>query len=114
MMRQFDECIQMPLIALIRTAAHCARLIQRAKAYGVFQQWLQLSALGYCLARYFALCKKSDEVAQLARFVGLPDCTETQVEASPFEMAVRIDNMLKSHGYGYLEDDDEEETPAHE
>ena len=104
---------QLPLLALIHTAANCGRLIQRAKKYGVFEKWIQ-RAEDYCLARYFGIYMRADEVARLAQLIGLSNCTKRQVQDSCFEMAVRIDNLLCSHGFSDQEEDDEEETSAHE
>ncbi|HOI53995.1 MAG TPA: hypothetical protein PLP01_01980 [Phycisphaerae bacterium] len=75
-------------------------------AFDFFDQWFDHS-WSYCLNRCVAVMVRSSDVARLAQAVGLPEVTEEHVKRNPFEIAIRVDNLIRS--FGHSVDDPEED-----
>lgn len=91
----------MPILELIRTTAHCGRLIRKARHDldpESYQLWSRHSH-DYVSARVCAMWYWRNQVAQIANLLFHHQCRfkPDHVIVAPFEMAIRLDDAMRKY-----------------
>jgi hypothetical protein len=108
MNQRSSRAINRSLAAAIKTCAACGRLIKQAQALSRkdgnagawFETWLQCSK-EYREKRLLFLLIYAEDIARVARQVGIK-CDADQVTREPFDIAIKIDKVLRRLSIYYL------------
>lgn len=109
-MSRFPErWVKLPLPELIHTTANCGRLIKEARELAAssdtppawFDPWLKQSQ-GYRGIRMLTMWGRAEEVAKLARLLGIA-CDADRVFEATFDVAIEIDEALDGYPFNLYE-----------